>query len=398
MKDDFRSAHGWCMKPNLNVALIGCGFMGRAHANAYKRLNEFFPVRSKINLKAVFDRDPQRAGEFARTWGFEHVAEGWEQLLNMPEVDLIDICTPNDSHHVLAVAAAARDKIVLCEKPLARTVAEAEEMVQAVEAAGVPNMVWFNLRRMPAVAFAKQLMSEGRVGQVFHYRSTYLQDWTISPDIEQGGDLWRLDADVAGSGVIADLLCHCVDAAMWLNGPITSVTATTETFVKERRHQLSGKLSPVRVDDACSVLAKFANGSMGIFESSRFARGRNNYMTLEVNGSNGSLSFNLEDPQWLNFYEYLQPESTTPVNRRMTGWRSIHVTGFDHPYMQQYWVPGACIGFEHTFLNALADFVLALESDRSAEPTFRTALATQKVCEAVHRSARTGRWEDTALT
>lgn len=386
------------MKSTLNVGLAGCGFMGRAHANAYKRLNEFFPVRSKVTLKAVYDRDRGRAAEFAKIWGFERVADSYEQLAEAPDVDLIDICTPNDSHHALAVAAADRRKMVLCEKPLARTVAEAEGMVRAVEAAGVPNMVWFNLRRMPAVAFARQLISEGRVGQVFHYRSTYLQDWTISPEIEQGGDLWRLDAEVAGSGVTADLLCHCIDAAMWLNGPVTSVTATTRTFVPERRHQVSGEVAPVRVDDACSVLARFANGSLGLFESSRFARGRNNYMTLEVNGSNGSLSFNLEDPQWLRFYEYAQPESATPVDRRLTGWRDIHVTGFDHPYMQHYWVPGACIGFEHTFLNALADFVLALEDGRTTEPTFRTALATQKVCEAVLTSARTGRWEDVVLS
>jgi predicted dehydrogenase len=301
-------------------------------------------------------------------------------------------------HAEIAIAAAKAGKMILCEKPLARTVAEAEQMVQAVEEADVPNMVWFNYRRVPAIALARQIIDEKRVGQPFHYRATYLQDWTISPDLPQGGAaLWRLDSAVAGSGVTGDLLAHSIDTAMWLNGPITRVVAKTQTFIRERKHTITGKVEPVGIDDACMFLAEFANGSMGTFESTRYARGRKNFNTFELNGADGSVFFDLEDPEYLHFFEYTQQQSGKKTESHLTGWRKIHTTNSEHPYMSRYWVPGTTIGYEHTFLNALADFVEGLESGKPAQPDFRNALQTQRVCDAVLDSARKGAWVETGV-
>lgn len=382
----------------LRVGMIGYGFMGRAHSNAYKRLTDFFPVGRKPVLKAVCARNAEKAREFAAVWGYERVETDWRKLVEAPDIDLIDIGSPNDTHHDIAIAAAKNGKMVLCEKPLAMNAKEAGEMTRAVEEAKVPNMVWFNYRRVPSVALAKQIVEEGRIGRPFHYRAAYLQDWTISPDVPQGGAaLWRLDVNVAGSGVTGDLLAHSIDTAMWLNGAIARVVARTETFVKERRHVVTGKTEPVGIDDACMFLAEFANGSLGTFESTRYARGRKNFNTFELNGADGSLYFDLEEPEYLHFFEYKQLQSGNKVESHLTGWRKIHTTNPEHPYMNRYWVPGTCIGYEHTFLNALADFVMGIEAGKPAQPDFRSALRTQQVCDAVLESARTGRWVDTRV-
>lgn len=373
--------------------MIGYGFMGRAHSNAYKRLNDFFPVEHRPVLKAVCARNAEKAKSFAEIWGYERVETDWKKLVAADDVDLIDIGSPNNTHCEIAIAAAKAGKMVVCEKPLAMTVAEAEKMVKAIEKAGVANMVWFNYRRVPAIALAKQIVDEGRIGRSFHYRATYLQDWTISADVPQGGAaLWRLDADVAGSGVTGDLLAHSIDTAMWLNGPITRVVAQTKTFIKERMHAVTGTKQPVKIDDACMFLAEFENGSMGTFESTRYARGRKNFNTFELNGAEGSVYFDLEEPEYLQFFEYRQPQSARKTESHLTGWRKIHTTNSEHPYMRHYWVPGTCIGYEHTFLNALADFVMGIESGKPVQPDFRTALQTQKVCDAVLKSAKTGKW------
>jgi len=288
--------------------------------------------------------------------------------------------------------------MVLCEKPLARNVAEAERMTNAVEKAGVANMVWFNYRRVPAISLAKQVVDEGRIGRPFHYRATYLQDWTIAADVPQGGaTLWRLDVDVAGSGVTGDLLAHSIDTAMWLNGPITRVVADTETFVKERVHQETGKKQAVGIDDACQFLARFDNGSMGTFESTRYARGRKNYNTFELNGADGSVHFDLEDPQYLDFFEHTRPGTGDKVEDHLTGWRRVHVTNFEHPYMDKWWVPGCTVGYEHTFVHALADFLHGVESGNAAQPDFRAALETQRVCDAIFASVESGGWVDTGV-
>ena len=378
--------------------MIGYGFMGRTHSNAYKRLNDFFPVEHRPVLKAVCARDLKKAQAFADNWGYERVEADWRKVVNAPDIDLIDIGSPNDTHFEIAIAAAKAGKMVLCEKPLAMDVKQAELMVKAVEKAKVPNMVWFNYRRVPAIALAKQIVDEGRIGRPFHYRATYLQDWTIAEDVPQGGaGLWRLDSKVAGSGVTGDLLAHSIDTAMWINGAITRVVAKTETFVKKRQHQVTGKMESVNIDDACMFLAEFANGSIGTFESTRYARGRKNFNTFELNGADGSVYFDLEEPEYLQYFEYMQKQSGKKTESHLTGWRKIHTTNPEHPYMKHYWVPGTCIGYEHTFLNALADFVAGVESGKPVQPDFRNALQTQRVCDAVIKSAKTSKWQTTGV-
>lgn len=387
------------MAKKLRVGMIGYGFMGKAHSNAYRQVAKFFPgLAHEPELAVLCARNAERARAFADNWGYQEIETDWRRLVERPDIDLIDIGTPNNTHLEIAIAAAKAGKWVVCEKPLALTVAEAEAMTDAVEAAGVPNMVWFNYRRVPAIALARQLVAEGRIGQAYHYRATYLQDWTMNPDVPQGGEtLWRLDAASAGSGVVGDLLSHSIDTAMWLNGPIAAVSAAAETFIKERRHQQTGKMEPVTLDDAVIVLARFANGSLGTFESSRYARGRKNANTFELNGADGSLEFDLEDPQYLDFFEYRNPTTGAKVEDHLTGWRRIHVSNHEHPYMDKWWVPGTTIGYEHTFTNALADFLMGQQTGVPAQPTFRTALQTQKVCDAVLASASSGTWVDTGV-
>jgi len=383
------------MSQPLNIGMIGYGFMGRAHSNAYRQVSQFFQRKYRPVLKACCARDEAKIKTFAENWGYESYETDWRKLIERKDIDLIDIGSPNNTHREIVLAAAKAKKMILCEKPLAMNVAEAEEMCIAVEKAGVANMVWYNYRRVPAISLAKQLVDEGRIGRPFHYRATYLQDWTIAEDVPQGGAaLWRLDLAVAGSGVTGDLLAHSIDTAEWLNGPIRRVTAATETFVKERVHQETGKKQPVGIDDACMFLAQFANGSMGTFESTRYARGRKNYNTFELNGAGGSVFFDLEDPQYLQYFQYSDPKTGAKIDSHVTGWRKIHVTNGEHPYMSKWWVPGCTIGYEHTFINALADFLEGLETGKPAQPDFRCALATQKVCDAVLASAKSGQWAE----
>jgi predicted dehydrogenase len=372
----------------LRIGLVGYGFMGRAHSNAYKRVGDFFDLEYRPVLQAVCGRDLTKVSEFAARWGFGSTETDWKALIERQDIDIVDIAAPNDTHAPIAVAAAEAGKMILCEKPLARTVAEAEQMVQAVERWRVANMVWYNYRRVPAITLAKQLMDEGRLGRVFHYRSKFLQDWTISADVPQGGDaFWRLDAKVAGSGVTGDLLAHCIDTAQWLNGPIRTVSAMTETFIKERQHQQSGKREPVHIDDASAFLARFENGSLATFEASRYARGHKALYTFEINGENGSLAWDLEDLHRLQYFGYRD-------EARLRGWRSIHITDEEHPYMKHWWVPGLQIGYEHTFVHQLADFISGLSSNHVPSPTFREALATEYVVDAVLNSGQSGHWQD----
>lgn len=387
------------MAKPLNVGIIGMGFMGRAHSNAYSKVGHFFsPLPRQPVLKTICALEPEdKLKEFAATWGFESYETDWRKLIAREDIDQIDICTPNVTHKEIVLAAAAAGKSIVCEKPLAMNAAEAREMVAAVEKAGVPNLVCFNYRRVPAITLAKQLIDEGRIGRPFHYRATYLQDWTISADVPQGGAaLWRLDAKTAGSGVTGDLLAHSIDTAEWLNGPIRSVVAKTETFVKERLHQDTGKVEPVKIDDACMFLAVFENGSMGTFESTRYARGRKNYNTFELNGENGSVFFDLEDPQYLDYFRYTDPGTGKKIEDHLTGWQRIHVTNSEHPYMKKWWVPGCTIGYEHTFVHTIADYLQGMATGQPAQPDFRSGLRTQLVCDAVLASAESGKWVDVA--
>ncbi|HSW46634.1 MAG TPA: Gfo/Idh/MocA family oxidoreductase [Phycisphaerae bacterium] len=374
------------MSKPLNVGLIGCGFMGRTHSNAYRKVYNFFRPTLKPVLKAICDTNADKAATFADTWGYESVETDWKKLIGRKDIDLIDICTPNNTHREIAMAAAAAGKMIICEKPLAMNTAEGLEMVAAVEKAGVPNLVSFNYRRVPAVTLAKQLIDEGRLGRIFHYRAVFLQDWTISADLPQGGDaLWRLDAKVAGSGVTGDLLAHCIDTALWLNGSISKVTAMTETFIRQRKHNLTGKVEEVGIDDACAFLARFKNGSLATFESTRYARGHKALYTFEINGERASIAWDLHDLHRLSYFDHRD-------DSLVRGWRSVHVTDGDMPYMNKWWVPGLQIGYEHTFVHQVADFLEAAAKGRSAAPTFRDALETQKVCDAVLASARKGSW------
>jgi predicted dehydrogenase len=366
--------------------MIGYGFMGRAHSNAYRKVGNFFDLKQQPVLKAVAARDVKKAQEFADRWGYESVESDWRHLLKRPDIDAIDICTPNNLHAEIAIAAAKAGKMILCEKPLSMDAKEGEKMVKAVETAGVPNIVWYNYRRIPAVTFAKQLIDSGKLGRIFHYRAKFLQDWTIAKDLPQGGQaLWRLDVAAAGSGVTGDLLAHCIDTAIWLNGPVGSVSAMTETFIKERKHTLTGKVEKVGIDDACAFLARFQNGSLATFESTRYARGHKALYTFEINGEHASIAWDLHDLHRLSWFDH---RDDGPVR----GWRSIHVTDGDHPYMKNWWVPGLAIGYEHSFVHQVADFINALGTKKPAGPTFRDALETQYVCDAVIKSAKMGKW------
>ena len=374
-------------RKKLNIGMIGAGFMGRTHTNAFRQVGAFFNVDYEPVLKAIMTRHADGAASFADNWGYESAESDWRKLVERKDIDLIDIASPNDTHAEIAIAAAQAGKMVMCEKPLGRTAAEAEKMVRAVEAAKVPNMVWYNYRRVPAVTLAKQLIDEGRLGRIFHYRAKFLQDWTISADVPQGGaGTWRLDAEVAGSGVTGDLLAHCIDTAMWLNGGIDSVTAATDTFIKQRPHAVSGKVEEVKIDDASAFLARFHNGSLATFEATRYARGHKALYTLEINGEHASIAWDLHDLHRLSFFDHRD-------EGRLRGWRSIHVTDSDHPYMERWWVPGLQIGYEHTFIHQAADFLEGLRTGKPAAPTFRDGLATDLVTDAVLASAKSGRWE-----
>ena len=372
----------------LNIGMIGYGFMGRAHSNAYTKVNHFFDLEYRPVLKAVCARDAAKAKEFADKWGYESVETDWKKLLARKDIDAVDICTPNNLHKEIAIAAAEAGKTILCEKPLAMNSAEGEEMCRAVEKAKVPNIVWYNYRRVPAVTFAKQIIDSGKLGKIFHYRANFLQDWTISADLPQGGaGLWRLDAAAAGSGVTGDLLAHCIDTAVWLNGGISNVTAMTETFIKERKHTLTGKVEKVGIDDACAFLCHFSNGCLGLFESTRYARGHKALYTFEINGEKASIKWDLHDLHRLSWFDH---RTEGPLR----GWSSIHVSDGEHPYMGKWWVPGLAIGYEHSFVHQVADFLEGLAKNQPASPTFRDALETQKICDAVLASARSGAWTD----
>jgi len=376
------------MKDRLRIGMIGCGFMGRAHSNAYNRVGNFFELKCKPVLQAACARNADAARAFADTWGYASIETDWRSLVARGDIDAVDICVPNNLHKEIAIAAAEAGKIVLCEKPLAMDAAEGEAMCQAVEKAGVANTVWYNYRRVPAVMLAQHLIHDGKLGRIFHYRANFLQDWTISADVPQGGaGLWRLDAAAAGSGVTGDLLAHCIDTAIWLNGPIREVSAMTETFVKERHHNLTGQVEPVGIDDACAFLCRFENGSLGLFESTRYARGHKALYTFEINGEHASIKWDLHDLHRLEYFDHAD-------EGRVRGWRSIHVTdhGGDHPYMDKWWVPGLQIGYEHSFVHQVADFLESLAKGETISPTFRDALDTQRVCDAVLSSAQSKSW------
>jgi predicted dehydrogenase len=356
----------------LSVAMIGHGFMGRAHSNAFRQVGCFFDLPYQLQLKVICGRNRNEIENFAEKWGWEETQTDWRAAVTRKDVDVVDICTPNHLHAPIAIAAAKAGKIVLCEKPLAMDVAEADRMAEA--ARSVPNLVWFNYRRVPAIAFAKQLIDRGQVGRAYHYRATYLQSWGSDADAE----LWRFRRSEAGSGAMGDLLSHSLDLALLLNGPITEVSSLIETFVPERE-----------VDDAVLTLARFANGSVGSFEATRFATGCLNRNYFEIHGSQGAIRFNLEDLNRLEVFDRNDVED-------IQGAHNVMVTGPGHPYASHFWPPGHIIGYEHTFIATLADFLNCLSKQEVSHPNFDDALEVQKLLDAVQSSARSKAWTSVA--
>jgi predicted dehydrogenase len=376
-------------KKELRIGLIGSGFMGRTHSNGYKRVMDFFPeLEYRPILQAVCSRRGDKVKAFGKQWGYHAIETDWKALIARNDIDAVDICAPNNMHAEIAIAAAEAGKMILCEKPMARNLAEAQQMAETVEKAGIKNTVWYNYRRLPAVTLSKQIIDSGKFGKIFHYRANFLQDWTINANLPQGGEgLWRLDVADAGSGVTGDLLGHCIDTAIWLNGSIKDVSAVTETFVKERMHQLTGQVQKVGIDDACIFHCHFENGSLGLFESTRYARGHKALYTFEINGEHASIRWDLHDLNKLEFFDHADQSN-------VRGWRTIHVTDGDHPYMNRWWVPGLSIGYEHSFVHQAADFLKSLETGEPCSPTFKEALETEKVCQAVLESAASKTWKE----
>jgi predicted dehydrogenase len=370
-------------KRNLAVGLIGYKFMGKAHSNAWRQAPRFFDLLADVRLKTICGRDRPAVKRAATQFGWEKAETDWRQVVDDPEIDIVDICTPNDSHSEIAKAAARAGKAILCEKPLARDAAEAEGMWRAVRKARVVHMVCHNYRRVPALALAKELIERGDLGErIFHFHARYAQDWIVDPKFPL---VWRLQSGVAGSGALGDIFSHLVDLGRYLVGEFREVCATMETFVKQRPMEKGGRRGKVTVDDAVSMIGRFSNGALASVEATRFAPGRKNGITLEINGSGGSLFFDLEDLNRLRFYSHRDPP-------RLQGFRDILVTEPSHPYMDHWWRPGHIIGYEHSFIHTVADLVNAVVGKKSVQPTFEDGMRNQRVLDAVQKSAHTKRW------
>ena len=384
--------------PRLGVGMVGHAFMGAAHSQAWRTAGRFFDLPLEPDLAVLCGRDAGRVAESAVKWGWRDTSTDWKDLLTRDDVDLLDICTPGDTHAEIAIAALDAGKHVLCEKPLANSVAEARAMVEAAERArarGVRSAVGFNYRRVPAVALAKRLVEQGRLGEIRHVRGAYLQDWIVDPEFPL---VWRLQKDRAGSGALGDIGAHVVDMAQFVTGDrLTGVSAVTETFVKERPlPEASSGLAasggsgrgPVTVDDAALFVGRFAGGGLASFEATRFATGRKNALRLEVNGSLGSLAFDFESMNELQFFDGTDDPDTA-------GFRRILVTEPQHPYVGSWWPPGHGLGYEHSFTHEVVDLVRDLAAGTDPVPSFADGLGVQLVLDAVERSAGNGsRWEE----
>jgi predicted dehydrogenase len=370
------------MKKKLNVAMIGYQFMGRAHSNAWRQVSHFFDVPFEPVMKVIVGRNETAVTEAAAKLGWAEAATSWEEVINRPDIDLIDICSPGDAHMPQAIAAAEAKKIVFCEKPLANTLQEAEAVLAAAKKNKVIHMLCHNYRRAPAVTLAQQMIAAGELGEIYHYRGTYLQDWPVSPDMPL---YWRFDKKIAGSGALGDIASHSIDLARYLVGEITEVSGLLKTFIKERPlpHDSTQK-GKVTVDDAALSLVKFRNGAIGSIEGTRFALGRKNYNRFEINGSKGSLVFDLERMNELEFYEEKGVSS---------GFRTILATDPAHPYFKAWWPAGHIIGYEHTFTHTVYDLLQAVAHKKVPTPNFEDGVRNQRVLDAIARSAKSKSWE-----
>jgi predicted dehydrogenase len=355
--------------PQFRVALLGQGFMGKAHSNAYCQAPHFYDLPFTIRRTLLCGRDETSLTAMAARWGWEETSTDWRTAIDRKDIDAVDICLPNHLHAPVAIAAAEAGKIVLCEKPLALSASDARKMTEAARA--VPTLVWFNYRRVPAVAYARQLIDQGRLGTIFHYNATYKQQW--GPDTSRDGT-WKMDPAQAGSGVGDDLLTHTLDTALYLNGPITENVVRTRTFAANRA-----------VDDAVMALVAFANGSAGTFEATRFGIGCKNRKTFEIHGSGAMVRFNLERLNHLEFLDFSDPSTEQ-------GPRDVLVTDMKSPIFGNFWRPGHIIGYEHTFIAALAEFLQCLARNEDFHPNFADGLAVQEAFDAVQRSAKSGQW------
>jgi predicted dehydrogenase len=367
----------------VNVALIGYAFMGKAHSNAYRQVSRFFSPRLQPRMRVICGRTKRNVEAAAAEFGWEESATDWRSVIARKDIDVVDISTPGDSHAEIAIAAARAGKVVFCEKPLANSVAEANRMLAAVGKARVIHMLCHNYRRAPAVMLARQLIADGRIGEIRHFRGTYLQDWIVDPKFPL---VWRLDRTRAGSGALGDLAAHSIDLARFLVGEIAAVAGHLETFVKQRplpgNRQKKGR---VTVDDAATALVKFRNGAMGTIEATRMAPGRKNFNRFEINGSRGSIAFDLERMNELEVYFESEPAATR-------GFRRILVTEKVHPYVKAWWPPGHIIGYEHTFTHTVFDLLEGIADNRVPEPNFVDGVRNQLVLDAIERGARQKRW------
>jgi len=367
----------------LNVALIGYAFMGRAHSNAYRQVNHFFTPKHPARMKVLCGRTPDAVKTAASQLGWEETSTDWREVVRRKDIDIVDIVTPGDSHAEIAIEAAKAGKVVFCEKPLANTVKEAEQMLAAVTKAGVVHMICHNYRKAPAVTLARQIIDEGRLGRLYHFRGTYLQDWVADPNVPL---YWRLQKEKAGSGALGDIASHSLDLAHYLVGPVTEVSAALETFVKERPlPDNPKKKGRVTVDDASASIVRFGNGALGTIEASRFATGRKNYNRFEINGSKGSIAFNLERMNELDVY-------FTDDEKRVQGFHNIMVTEPEHPYFKAWWPAGHIIGYEHTFVHTVYDLLESIAKNKMPTPNFEDGVKNQKVLAAMEKAAATRRW------
>lgn len=357
------------MKQKLRVALIGQGFMGRAHSNAWRQVGHFFDLPYEIETRVICGRNEEALVRMAATWGWNEIGTDWRAVIDRSDVDVVDIAVPNVLHAEMALAAAAAGKIVLCEKPLAVSAEESARMEASVR--GRPNMVWFNYRRVPAVSLAKRMIDEGRIGRVFHYRAQYLQEWGNDPTRPPN---WKTSRVGAGSGVVGDLMTHSLDLALWLNGPLRDVMAMQHTFAAGRD-----------IDDVTLVMARFANGSVGSFEATRYATGCRNRNTFEIHGDRGALGFDLEDLTRLRWFDATEP-------RDLQAEKKFYVGAAGHPYAGNFWKLGHVSGYEHTFIAALGDFLGALSRGERFEPGFAEGHRVQLAVHAVQESAARGGW------
>ena len=380
----------------IGVGLVGYKFMGRAHSNGYRQVARFFDVDPKPRMVAICGRGEAGVKAAADKLGWEGYETDYRRLVQRDDIGLVDVATTGNTHREIVLAALAAGKHVLCEKPLANSLDEAREMLDAANAAGVVAMINFNYRRVPAIQLAQQLIADGRLGEIRHWRAVYLQDWINDPAFPL---VWRLQKDLAGSGALGDIAAHIVDLAHFILGPITSVIGTMDTFIKERPIEMASgggaglsatsgaEMGEVTVDDAASFLARFANGATGTFEVTRLAPGRRNYNAFEINGSNGSLVFNLERMNELQVYLGDDPPG-------LQGFRTINVTDAIHPYASAWWPAGHILGYEHTFVHVIKDLLDGIATGATPAPTFADGYRCQAVLDAVERSTATRSWTE----